>query len=147
MKQLLKIIQENKLLIGLIVVLSVSLIVVYWWTNRDYTGPTGGVGQPKQNTVIIAGWDQKNQDQVELGSVISDKQQQTLTNEISRLLVKDQGEFDHRNAQIEQPIESIYDKKAGTDQTIFHLTVEKTARYKVTLNHNDDSVTIQKLSK
>ena len=146
MKQLLKIIQENKLLIGLIVVLSASLIVVYWWTNRDYTGPTGGSGHPEKNTVIVSGWDQKTNNQVEIGEVISDKQQQTFIKGISRLLVTEHGEFDVRNAQIEQPIESIYDKKAGIDQTIFHLTVEKTARYKVTLNHNDDSVAIQKLS-
>lgn len=146
MKHLLKIIQENKLLIGLIIVLSVSLVVVYWFVNRDYTGPTGGSGQPEKNTVIVSGWDQKTNNQVEIGEVISDKQQQTFIKEISRLLVTEHGEFDVRNAQIEQPIESIYDKKAGTDQTIFHLTVEKTARYKVTLNHNDDSVTIQKLA-
>lgn len=146
MKDIIKSIKENKLLIGLIIFLTVSLGIVYWFVNRDYTGPTGGSGHPEKNTVIVSGWDQKTNNQVEIGEVISDKQQQTFIKEISRLLVTEHGEFDVRNAQIEQPIESIYDKKAGTDQTIFHLTVEKTARYKVTLNHNDDSVTIQKLS-
>lgn len=144
-KRLLKTLRENKALIGLIVILTLSLVVAYWWTSREYTGPTGGVGQPNKNTVILTGWQLQNQDQIELGAVISDKQQQALSQELSRILVQERGEFDYVNAEIKPPLESLYDKTLGTDQTIFYLDIiNQSLRYKIFLNHNDDSVMIQK---
>lgn len=145
MKPIIENIKQNKLIIGLLIFLLVAVGLAYWWTNRPYTGPTGGQGQPAKNTVVVTGWDQKTDQDTELGEVISAKQQADLARLLSQKIQQIQGEFDYRQVEVvTSSIKSHYDKVAGIDQTEFQL---KLANYKqpfqAVLDHNQDSVLLK----
>lgn len=144
MKPFIETIKQNKFIIGLLVFLLTAVALAYWWTNRPYTGPTGGLGQPSKNTVVVAGWDQKTDQDAELGEVVSAKQQAELVRLLSQKIQQLHGEFEYRQVEvITGSIKSRYDKVAGIDQTEFQVKLPNSQHtLKIILDHNQDAVIV-----
>lgn len=137
------IIKKEKWLIGLVVVLGVLLLGAYWLSTHDFDRETGGTGGYDKNTVTILGWE-KTAGETELGAIISLEQYDQLAKEISQKIAQKHGEFDYEEAEIEDGIENIYDKKSATDQTIFYVKMKNFSdRLKVTLNHNSNTAEVE----
>lgn len=142
-----QIIRQNLLMIILLVVLGVSLVIAYWWSNRDYRGPTGGVGQPDKNTVRITGWDELTDTEVELGLVVSVRQQTQITEQLSQLIQQYSGRFDYLDVVVQKPIQSRYDKATKLDQTIFAVRTKDGQIFNVIVDHATDEAQVVARSK
>lgn len=145
MQDLFNKLKQNKSLVILVVFLAVASGLAYWWTTRPYNGPTGGSGKPAKNTVAINGWNKKSKEGIEIGSIISDKQQQQLQQLLSEEIVAVAGEFDYLQSEIQDDIESFYDKETAIDQTTFTIKTainNRQLQFTVILDHNADMVKI-----
>lgn len=139
-------IRANRGLVVLALVLVVGVGIGWWFTSQPYSGPTGGLGQFEKNSLVLSGWETAvTSEQVELGEVVSSKQQQAVLERIATDLVRRHGDSDYREARIEPQVDSRYEAAQAIDQTIFYVGVESTGeRYKVILDHNLDQVRIFK---
>lgn len=131
-----KVLKENILLLGLVGCLFLAVVLMYWLVNRDHTGPTGGMGQFDDNSVVIAGWDKMTSNQVEVGEIISPEQQKQLTQKLSQHLVNKYGQFNYKELTIQDDIENTYDKLSNRDTTEFSIKLNTDEQiYRAVLDH------------
>lgn len=146
MQDLLRQLRQNKLLVGLVIFLSLAVGLAYWWTNIPHRGSTGGSGKPEKNAVVITGWNKKTKDGVEVGSIISDRQQQQMRQLLSEKIAANAGDFEYLQPVIQDGIESVYDKKTNIDQTKLSVVATvngKQLKFSVVLDHNANTAKLE----
>ncbi len=147
MRDVFRAIRENKLLVGLALFLLLAVGLAYWLSTREHTGPTGGSGNPQDNTVIIYGWETKVSEGVELGELISLKQQQALVDEISQISIKQQGEFHYIEGDIQNDIEATFDDKTYEEQVKFKIKIRSSGKlFEVKLDNGLDTVSVSEIN-